>query len=813
MGRFDVDASSVSLRTLLDFTATAQRVGAAIDVTPWLIRSYVAGVEVTQGIQYFWADQHLTNADDRGPNNSLRLVARKPAWVRVYVRCGLYAASQDLTGDLLVEHRTGAFLGEWTPVGTLAPQAPGAVTALRDPDYATERGTIGATLNFIVPGPLMEGIVRFTARVWGAGDASKTVIDSWQETVDASLLQTLSLRGVFVHYKGPDPTVNANNPPTVDLPAPGLANLQATAAWTLATNPVEATAIFSSAGQMNWFAPLTGPATESGGCSDGWNGFTYVLSLLKNNDGNRSDVIYYGLLPASMPVGPVTGCERYGVSAGTDTDQVTMTHEIGHAAQLKHAPCGLPRFLLVQTGDNSITFTPNPTIDQSYPAYEPHDPANSPTASIGEFGLDIRDGTIHPPTEKDYMSYCGPRWISIFTHAKLSFNDAFHPRRVGVQHYRPPDLVDPYLWPWEYIPDPPRWDGGPIERVKAQPVISILGTIDDARTVEVKSVMRVQALPSTRGAVATPYVAQLMGADGEVLATAPVVRLPAQASGCGCGATVPAPGPFVFEAMVADVAPGVALRILKRGDEGGRGEPVWSREAPERPPTIRSFSVTIERGVGRARWQARGEGELQFALQFSKDRGRSWNGLAVAVTGAEHRFSTETLPSGRLVFRLLAHDGFHSARRVSRPVAVPRRPPIVSILSPETGRPFFASAPLRLWAAITEDDGAPGDGEACEWLVDGQRVARGADAWIAAPPPGEHRCTLLVRGRGGPARANTILRTLDPRETDPQRLGGDTVSGRSAARRSRARASTRRADTRRGGQARRRSRKRRRSRG
>ncbi|HEX2438566.1 MAG TPA: hypothetical protein VHT71_09660, partial [Methylomirabilota bacterium] len=148
-----------------------------------------------------------------------------------------------------------------------------------------------------------------------------------------------------------------------------------------------------------------------------------------------------------------------------------------------------------------------------------------------------------------------------------------------------------------------------------------------------------------------------------------------------------------------------------------------------------------------------------------------------------------TLPSGRLVFRLLAHDGFHSISRMSRAVVMPRRPPIVSILSPEAGRPFFAGAALRLWGAITEDDGAPADAEACEWLVDGRRIARGADAWITAPPPGEHRCTLIVRGRGGSARVNTTLRTLDPRETDPQRLGGDAP----------ARAGARRASARRGG--------------
>ena len=658
----------------------------------------------------------------------------------------------------------------------------------RDPDYATERGTIGSSINFVVGATLMEGMVRFTARIWPVADATHTPIDTWQETVDATLLQTLSLRGVFVHYNGPDPTANAANPPTVDLPAPGLANLQTTAAWTLTTNPVEATPVLSSAGQMNWFAPLTGPPTESGGCSEGWGGFTYVLSLIKNNDGNRSDVIYYGLLPANMPVGPVTGCELHGVSAGRDTDQVAMAHEIGHGAGLRHAPCGLPRFLLVTTGDSSLTFVANPTIDAGYPAYEPYDPANSPTASIGEYGLDITQRN-DPPTHREGLHVLLRAGVDL----ALPSRQAGVQRRLqstagGRQHYRPPDLVDPYLWPWEYIPDPPRWDGRPGEqRMKAERVISVLGTVDDTRAVEVKSVMRIQALATTRGAGATPYVAQLLGAQGEVLATAPVTRLPALGSGCGCGASVPAPGPFVFEAMVADVAPGAALRIVKRAEEGGRGETVWTREAPERAPVVRSFAVAVNRGEGRATWQARGEGTLEFSLQFSKDRGRSWNGLAVGLTGTSHRFRAETLPSGSLVFRLLAHDGFHSTSRQSRPVVVPRRPPIVSILSPQAGRPFFATAPLRLWAAVTEDDGAAADPAACQWLVDGRPVARGIDVWITAPEPGEHRCTLVVRGRGGTARAEAILRTLDPRETDPQRLAGADASTGAAARRGRAR--------------------------
>src|SRR5258707_14565837 len=103
----------------------------------------------------------------------------------------------------------------------------------------------------------------------------------------------------------------------------------------------------------------------------------------------------------------------------------------------------------------------------------------------------------------------------------------------------------------------------------------------------------------------------------------------------------------------------------------------------------------------------------------------------------------------------------HCSSRLSRPVTVSPRAPIVAILSPQAGRLCFATARVRLWGAVTEDDGAPADPAACEWLLDGRPVARGLDVWIVAPEPGQHRCTLVVRGRGGTARVDATLRTLN----------------------------------------------------
>ena len=384
--------------------------------------------------------------------------------------------------------------------------------------------------------------------------------------------------------------------------------------------------------------------------------------------------------------------------------------------------------------------------------------------------------TIHPPTDKDYRSYCGPAWISLYGHAELCDNSAFNPRRVGLPTWRPPDLVDPYLWPWEYIPDPPNWERHPGDlRVRAEALISILGIVSETGTIEVRNVARVQALRRTRDAAPTPYVAQLIGVDDEPMATAPVVRLPAQGSGCEChgGPADRDSGPFVFEAMVPDVAPGTELRIVKRSEEDGRTETIWTRSAPSRRPRVARFAVTITRGSCRATWEATGAREcsLEFSLQFSKDAGRSWNGLAVGLTGKRHTFSPMHLPSGRLIFRVLAHDGFHTTTAVSRAVEIPRRAPIVGILSPQPGRPYYAGAPLRLWGAVTEDDGALADPEGCSWRIGDRVVAQGLDDWIVAPAPGEHRCTFVVRGRGGDAEVEVVLRTVDPAESDPNRPG------------------------------------------
>lgn len=728
----------------------------------YFIGPHILGIEVTQGIQYFRASRHLTDPADRGPNNSLRLVAYKTAWVRVYVRAG-WGGAVNLTGNLQISAQRNRWLPLWVDVGTLTPQTPGTVAAQTLPDYATERGTLTATLNFIVPADDMVGRMAFKANIWRADDATAAIVDS--ETVEANvtLLQTLRVRGLMVAYNGPNAAGNG----TLNIAAPTVGELQTTAAWSHTVFPVQAEGVFSSAGTVTLTVPLTGSPPNPGGCSAGWITLNGQLAAAKANDGNRTDVVYYGLLPSGVPMGPVIGCASNGVTSGGVGNGVTMAHELGHFAGLPHAPCGTPG-------------------NAAYPAYEPYDPAGTPTASIGEYGLDINDGALHPPGQKDFMSYCGPKWTSIFTHQMLIDNAIFAPTTTNPR-FRIPELYDPWLWPWEYIPDPApepweHWKNR-IEDLRMRPVITLIGTFERDASITMQHVMRVDAQSTIATGVPTKMVAELVGANGDVLASAPVMRIPADAhgsGGCGCGGGCGEGEPpvFGFQAMIPNVGRGAALRIVHVGalddTEGKLKRPLtvaWERKASGRAVKLGEIGAKPgPRGVTLT-WKTDGAGAdaaaVSCSVQFSKDGGRSWNGCAVGITEGKALIPADALPSGKVQFRVLAHDGFDTAVRTSDAVEIAARAPNVAVMYPSAGALIETATPMRLWANAMSSSGERIEGEAFEWQLDGKPVGRGRELWIHAPKPGPHEARVVVTDGRSKGEASAAFTTFDPDQDAP----------------------------------------------
>ena len=101
----------------------------------------VEGIEVTQAIQYFGADQHLTDPGDIEPDHSVQLVQNKRAVVRVYVDTDLpetfdMGTVPGVTGELIMErfvNGTG-----WVQIGVFPPI--NTISVVADSDYDFTRG-------------------------------------------------------------------------------------------------------------------------------------------------------------------------------------------------------------------------------------------------------------------------------------------------------------------------------------------------------------------------------------------------------------------------------------------------------------------------------------------------------------------------------------------------------------------------------------------------------------------------------------------------------------------------------------------------
>lgn len=699
-------------------------------------RFRIVGIEVTQSIQYYSASSHLTDPGDRGADNSVRLIAGKPAWVRVYVGAGWRTADiPGVTGTLQVSQRV---FGVFYPPGVvLAAQPPGTVTARSATPYATARGTLGYSLNFIIPAATMCGHLRLVATAQTPGGAS----DTMTIFVDVTLEQRLRLAGIMVSYNGPANTTPGA--PMLNLPAPTLTDLQNTAATTLLMFPVRSAGTYRTAGTVNWTRPLTDAPSCPGCCTPNWVALNTAVDAQRTADGNRTDVLYYGLMAPGIPMGPIIGCNTGGVSTGSANDGMTMAHELGHACGFAHAPCGTPG-------------------DPNYPAYEPYDPVGVPQASIGEYGLNISNGSIPSPGSfKDMMAYCGPRWISLYNHGRLINHASLDPRHVCEDRLWWRDYIewDPFVIPEKWLPDPP--PDPLINRVRPhmERVISLLGVIRGPGRVEVTSVMRVEAEPVIRGGKRTNLSAQLLGPDGRVITESAVLALRAHACGaCGCKDEEGNSYPTTFQVLLADTEDGAALRIV----EGEKT--LWDRPAAKSRPRITGFSAKVRRRRRSSRsrttegllvevsWQVRcaPDTEPEAVIQWSADRGKTWYALGSLLRGESATLDAGALPTGRVDLRLLVSDGFHTVSAKPISVEIPAQPPAVSIMSPRPGGTVIAGETMRLWGALTipgREDIEQSDFKAT-WSIDDKQVAEGIDVFVTVPRTGKHRARLaLVVGR------------------------------------------------------------------
>lgn len=700
-----------------------------------MVQLSVQGMEVTQTIQHYRAAEHLTDVSDRGPDNSIRLIAGKPAMVRVYLR-SLFGIS-GVSGTLEVQRRHSGFI--WQTITTLNPTAPSVsnVPGTSEVDYATVRGTLNQTLNFIIPAGEMIGTLRLLAHVEaGSLKTEHSVI------VPVTLRQTLQLAGVMITYDGPDSS--AANAPNIQLAAPTLGDLQAMAARTLALYPVQSQAQFRSAGNLTLTNHLQDTSFPASGCGTAWNTLHGQVVNTRTADGNQPGWIYYGLLPNGVPMGPVGGCGGGGVGVGPANSGDTLAHEAGHAAGLGHAPAG---------------GAPNP--DLNYPAYEPYDPPGTPQASIGEFGVDVNNGNISSPQfVRDFMAYGGPDWISPYHYGKLLNNALLNPATVGIDMPWWKDKVYEELkkWPWLPLPEPPPFDWElpmfppdyPMEKV-----ISLIVQVEDGIVSEVLHVTRIRTRTHIDRAKSTNLLACLRNKEGEILAQSNLLRLERLPSACGDHEDGGQKS-YIAQAFVPDVAEGASLEILSEK------KVLWRREATKKPCKIRGFKARLVK-VGKQKellqvdWNIANRPE-DIWVRWSTD-GKNWKSLATNLTGEKASFDPRMLQSGRVMLQLVVHDGFFSTYSEPVQVKLQKYPPNVAILHPIDGHTYMEGQTLRLWGMVAGNEELNLPAREATWLLDKKKIAQGIDTWITLEP-GKHILALHVEGEGEIGKAKVKITVI-----------------------------------------------------
>jgi hypothetical protein len=649
----------------------------------------ITGIEQTQATQFFRPS--LTPCPDRPgqascPDNDIRLIAGKTTVLRAYVDVTIGTPSVTELSGVLETRQAGSASWDVPLTPYNAPVAARRVTGIM-------RREANHTLNFRIPAERCQGTLETRLTVFDPGHPGEAAYasPSVTRTLQFGRALPLMIRLIRIRY--------ANAQRQLDVPAPSVDDFWTTAEYTLRSYPIPGIEIVAESEELydGDFSSFFDTSAEAIGTTGSI--FT-IIDRIKTAEQHPTVVKYYALFDGRPNQSGAGGWAAGDRATGPALAGSTMAQEIGHTCGRGHAPCGVG----------------NP--DPGYPSYDRY-----PSGSIGEYGFDVVDGTVFDPaTTFDFMSYCGPTWVSPYTYEALM----------------------------NCFPGPEGGGGGaPAERLRGlRELLRLFLTIYRDGRVRVRA-PGFHAPGELREASGVPTAFFVEMQDGE--------GFPLEAKRLRLDDVHRSVDDASLDFLVEMPWRHGAARIVVKREQ----DIVHSIDVARRAPRVAmTWAGTDVGGRQQVTWRTASPAEGQtYALRYSNDGGVSFRVLASGLTETSHEVDFDTLPGGEhCLLQVLATAGIRSAIAASGRFSVAPKPRRPVILAPVDGRVFARGATVRLFGVVR---GLGGSSllETLSWgsSIDGH-LGTGSELMLHTLSPGRHCITLRADdGCGGEGSASVYV--------------------------------------------------------
>jgi hypothetical protein len=567
------------------------------------------------------------------------------------------------------------------------------------PRNAVDRANPNHTLNFNVPAAHCVGTVAFNVKIFDPAHPQDAANAWLTDTITLSFDNVPSVRvhGVLIHYTGKG----------LNIPAPSGIDLMNTLVWVGKTYPISGFR-YTGCDVINFNGDLT--VGGGGGCGTGWNQLFNTIWNMRAASGTTD--VFVGLLPPGVPTSGVIGCGGGGVAIAYRDGGTVLAQEIGHAFGRAHAPCGNPG-----------------GPDPNYPTYDSY-----PSGSIGEFGFDGSNSQVfNPASTFDFMSYCGPVWVSPYTYVGLkgaitASPASAHAERAGGNA---PTIDREYL----HLNFRMYGDG----RVELLPSFHLNGTppipgpeVGFESRVSCDLLGEAGLVGSHRCRLTNPH----HDPDGpsielhEILPWSPEIR----------SIAFRRDGAVVHTLKIEKHAPEVSIQPPKR--------------AKERPGLL-ALEWSAGKGEG-----PKGGGPHSYLVRYSNDDGKTWQAIVADLEEPRHLVNLDLLPGGdKCKLQIVASAGVRTATAETESFAVPVKPRQAHILHPKPGTSYRKGQPVPLVGGGFSPDFATTEFDEVVWTsnLDGA-IGVGHGLVVNSLSSGRHRISIdIPDGAGGEAAAGVFI--------------------------------------------------------